>query len=119
MGLLPLRGRSLETALDGASASAFEMIAELSDYARLEQEGKGLGRQPQVPSRIEVTLPGREAKLKLSLSDMTDGRRRDKISDVQFDLERLLKIHDPERVRELRSGATADSEPAAKPAESQ
>lgn len=55
----------------------------------------GPGSWPKLASQVIITLPGQEGSLKLRLSDMIDGREYDKIKDSLFDLETLVRIHEP------------------------
>jgi hypothetical protein len=77
-----------------------EVIAEagLSRYKTVELRGVPKGGWPEIPHRIEVRLPRRQATATLFLSQTTDGRAEDKVRDAQFDLERLLRAFRIDRV---------------------
>jgi len=72
--------------------------AELSRYKTVELRGVPLGGWPEIPHRIELRLPRRQATATLFLSQTTDGRADEKVRDAQFDLERLLRAFRIDRV---------------------
>ncbi len=64
----------------------------LWDWKPRQTQGIDRSGWPYVPTRIAFTVPADQSRVKLSLTDLTDGVRYNKIKDVQFDFERLVKI---------------------------
>ena len=78
--------------------------ADLSRYERLEQSGVARGGWPWVATRIEVRIPERQAVMTLFLDNPSDGVERSRVRDVQFDLDVLRQVYEPQRVFELGGG---------------
>lgn len=85
--------------LDERGASV--IICQLDRYAAVEQQGVGPGGWPWMATRIEITIPGQEGSLRMSLSDQTDGRAFDTINPRIFELPRLMRMHNPDQVIDL------------------
>lgn len=73
--------------------------AVLSDPGPVELADAPPGAWPRLAERIEIRLPRSDAKLKLVMRSPTGGA--DKVRDVQFDFEKLARLHRIERVVDL------------------
>jgi hypothetical protein len=78
-----------------------KMVAEskLGVYQPLNLVGKSPAEFPDIPTRIEVNIPARSARLTLFLSDMTDDKN--KVRDAQFNVDQLVKLLKVEHVETL------------------
>ncbi len=72
--------------------------ATLESFTRMRLEGRPPGAWPWMPQRVHVVLGQGEAQITLFMRDPAEGG--DKVRDVQFDFERLVKAHQiaPDRV---------------------
>lgn len=84
---------------DDAGRSAVRAI--LSDYQPVEQAGAPREQWPLMPTHAELYIQGREARMTLDLSRLTDGVADHRIRDAAFDFETLVRAHDPDAVVEL------------------
>lgn len=75
--------------------------AELSRYEAVDMFEVPLGARVSVPTRIEVKLPQRRTTVTLYLSNPEDGKERERVRDVQFDLLTLIELHEAEKVIHL------------------
>lgn len=85
----------------GAAGEERLIEATLSNHRPLRQTGRPPGAWPLIPTRIEVSVPESRATVTLILEDPSDGRDYDRVSDIQFDLDALTDIHQPQRVIDL------------------
>lgn len=79
--------------------AAAEIVAE-AEYSRwtpMELDGRPLGAWPDVPGRIQIFIPAHQATISLGLSQISDGKRREKVHDFQFNLDVLTTRLKPER----------------------
>ncbi len=75
-----------------------QVTATLENYEPIKTDGKAPGAWPVVPTRIALNSPLNETQVVIFLEGMTD----QKVTDLQFDYERLVRIFKPEMVRRLR-----------------
>lgn len=76
--------------------------SQLERYAYMQRENVPPGGWPEVPTRIEITVPDDRSRLTLFLDrdpPPSDGKARDRIRDVQFDFDTLVEMLDPQDVR--------------------
>lgn len=85
----------------------------LSNYKSMAMESGASVRGPEVPARVRLDLPQREASADLFLSQMQSGEA--KITDRQFDFQHLLDALDIERIALLDEQAPTDPPPHAAP----
>jgi len=93
-----MRPARVELWLPGASEPAVESV--LTEYERVDIPSEG-GVDPRVASRVSVRVRETGAELVLFLSDMNDGSRPGRLSDVVFDFEDLVAAHRPARIEVL------------------
>lgn len=77
------------------------VVADLWGHQRVEMARFSPDRWPLVPTRIEISVPGEKGGARIDLSDMTDGRKEDRINEAAFDLVRLQKALKPDKVESL------------------
>ncbi|MFP4145352.1 MAG: hypothetical protein ACOCTI_06900 [Phycisphaeraceae bacterium] len=74
------------------------VISRLYDPEGVDMLGIPAAAGPKVASRAEIFVPGEEAQMKLFLSNLTDGREEGKINEAAFNLDRLIRAYEPERL---------------------
>ena len=77
------------------------VIAQLDRHDYMEIDGVARLASPRIATRATVHAVGEEAELSLTLSDVTDARRFDRIDERVFDLVFLMRRHDAAEVIDL------------------
>lgn len=90
--LLPSR-IELRRSPDGPPA----VYAILEEYERVSLRGVG-GFFPFAPSRVEVHDPETDTEITLHLSELNDGKARNRLSDAVFDFPTLVDAFGPDRL---------------------
>lgn len=77
------------------------LISRLYDYQPMKIDGMDQADWPKIAARATFFAPDADASFKLTLTDMTDGVRRNRIKDRIFDFDALVEALKPARVIEL------------------
>lgn len=77
------------------------LVSRLYDYQPMRIDGEPESAWPKVATRAEFAALDADASFKLTLTDMTDGVRRNRIKDRVFDFEALVEALKPARVIDL------------------
>ena len=77
------------------------LSCRLSKHKPIETIDQPRQDWPLMSTLAEMYVPGREAHVKLKLSHLTDGVRRNRIKDRAFDFDALVNAHKPKRVENL------------------
>jgi len=85
--------------LDAGGQVAFR--AFMRDYEPVETEGLAPARWPEIPTDYRIQQAGHPNRLEIRLKDPTDGRGGERIKPAVFDLDRLLRAYDIDRVEDL------------------
>lgn len=91
--------------LDDKGATRID--CRLTAYEPLELENQPPGAWPHMATKLAITVAPRgqspESRMSIFLSDLTDGRADDKISDKAFEFESLKRIFKVEKVVDVDS----------------
>lgn len=82
---------------DGSS----RVTCRLSRWQAMTIHGVAPGAFPQIATRLEVSLLGREGTMTLFLSDPSDGQEHQRIKDQAFNLDRLIRALKPAKQIDL------------------
>ncbi len=77
------------------------VVGKLSEHEYVEMEGHARNTEPKVATRAVFYAVGEDAQLSLNLSNLTDGRRFDKINENAFKFDVLQKKYHPAEVVDL------------------
>lgn len=77
------------------------LVSRLYDYQPMRIDGEPESAWPKVATRAEFAALDADASFKLSLTDMTDGVRKNRIRERAFDFDTLVEAFKPSRVIDL------------------